>query len=94
MNRTRTPLGAGLLAKGSAVPSADEADGLAATSRASEVSSVVSVRTSAIAYHKALTVKLDETRYRSLKLAGLENDRSSQEILVEALDDWLRARRG
>lgn len=40
-------------------------------------------------YFKALTVKLDRERYRRLKEAGLNCDKSSQEIFIEALDDYL-----
>lgn len=40
-------------------------------------------------YHKALTLKLDAERYKALKLIGLEQGTTSQEILVEALDLWL-----
>ena len=40
-------------------------------------------------YYKALTVKLDRDRYRSLKQVGLDLDKSSQEILIEALDAYL-----
>lgn len=95
MKRNRTPLGAGLLVKGTAIPSSVEADGLAVSmNRPSEESATTPVRSSATTYHKSLTVKLDEQRYMALKLAGLEMDTSSQEIFVEALDDWLRSRRG
>lgn len=41
-------------------------------------------------YYKALTVKLDRPRYEALKNAGVKLDKKSQEILVEALDLWLR----
>lgn len=44
---------------------------------------------SASTYFKSLTLKLDEDRYRALKLLGLELGRSSQHILVEALDAWI-----
>ena len=40
-------------------------------------------------YFKALTVKLDKERYRRLKQAGLNYDKSSQEIFIEALDAYL-----
>lgn len=40
-------------------------------------------------YFKALTVKLDKERYFKLKQAGLQQDRSSQEIFVMALDAYL-----
>ena len=45
-------------------------------------------------YYKALTVKLDRPRYEALKNAGIKLDKKSQEILVEALDLWLRKQAG
>jgi hypothetical protein len=41
------------------------------------------------AYYKALTVKLDRSRYETLKRVGLQLDKKSQEIFVEALDAYL-----
>lgn len=41
-------------------------------------------------YYKALTVKLTKERYAALKTAGVVQDKKSQEILVEALDAWLK----
>lgn len=41
------------------------------------------------AYYKALTVKLDRSRYETLKTAGVKLDKKSQEIFVEALDAYL-----
>ena len=40
-------------------------------------------------YYKALTVKLDRSRYETLKRVGLQFDKKSQEIFVEALDAYL-----
>lgn len=40
-------------------------------------------------YYKALTVKLNKQRYRALKSAGIQLDKSSQDIFVEALDAYL-----
>lgn len=40
-------------------------------------------------YAKALTLKLDQERYQSLKMAGIRTGKSSQQILTEALDAWL-----
>lgn len=37
----------------------------------------------------AVTVRLDEARYRRLKLHGLDHRKSNQEILVNALDVFL-----
>lgn len=44
------------------------------------------------AYYKSLTVKLDRPRYEALKRAGIELNKKSQAIFVEALDLWLSAR--
>ncbi|MDA8260754.1 MAG: hypothetical protein M0Z99_34830 [Betaproteobacteria bacterium] len=41
-------------------------------------------------YYKALTLKLDRERYSKLKTLGLTLDKSSQELLTEAVDDLLR----
>ena len=38
----------------------------------------------------AVTVRLDSTRYRQLKIHGLDHGLSNQEILVAALDAYLR----
>jgi hypothetical protein len=40
-------------------------------------------------YYKALTVKLDKERFYKLKNTGLIQDKSSQDIFVEALDAYL-----
>jgi hypothetical protein len=40
-------------------------------------------------YFKALTVKLDKSRYMKLKQTGLQLDKSSQELFIEALDAYL-----
>ena len=40
----------------------------------------------ALGYLKAMTLKLDGERYRQLKQLGLDRDKSSQELLVEAVD--------
>lgn len=44
-------------------------------------------------YHKSLTVKLDRSRFVELKAMGAELDLSSQEIFVQALDDWFAKHR-
>jgi hypothetical protein len=44
-------------------------------------------------YFKALTLKLDKNRYLNLKQAGLEEDKSSQDILVQALDEYIEKRK-
>ena len=79
MSKTAS-LTAGLVAKkGQAMPAATA---VAAEAPAAAPSTVVS-------YYKALTVKLDRSRYATLKNAGLKLDKKSQEIFVEALDAYL-----
>ena len=43
-------------------------------------------------YWKSLTLKLDQARFRQLKRIGLDESRTSQSLLVEALDMLLRSR--
>jgi len=43
---------------------------------------------------KALTVKVDKKRYLALKKLGLDTDRSSQEVMVRALDCYLAISKG
>lgn len=40
----------------------------------------------AMGYLKAMTLKLDGERYRQLKQLGLDRGKTSQELLVEAVD--------
>lgn len=42
--------------------------------------------TLAMGYLKAMTLKLDGERYRQLKQLGLDRGKTSQELLVEAVD--------
>ena len=42
-------------------------------------------------YLKAMTLKLDMKRYMQLKRLGLDRGKSSQELLVEAVDQFLRS---
>lgn len=80
MSKTAS-LTAGLVAKkGQAVPAAVAV--APDTSSASQPAATAS-------YYKALTVKLDRSRYETLKNAGLKLDKKSQEIFVEALDAYL-----
>jgi hypothetical protein len=88
MKRAASPLTAGLIAKGSAVPSPAVASGHVG---AAQADGVVGPSATASPSHKALTVRLDAPRYRALKLAGLEQSLSAQEIFVQALDAWLAA---
>ena len=82
MSKTAS-LTAGLVAKkGQAMPAATAVAAVAAEAPAAAPSTVVS-------YYKALTVKLDRSRYATLKNAGLKLDKKSQEIFVEALDAYL-----
>ncbi|MFH7040772.1 hypothetical protein ABT392_00385 [Paucibacter sp. JuS9] len=83
MNKPATPLSSGLISKGSAAPTS--VDPSLAKSAATQLAKT------AVTY-KAMTVKLDEQRYRALKTAGLDLDLSSQQILVQALDLWLERR--
>lgn len=79
MSKTAS-LTAGLVAKkGQAVPAAGSHVPESAVAAASTMSS----------YYKALTVKLDRSRYETLKNAGIKLDKKSQEIFVEALDAYL-----
>lgn len=86
MKKPAASLSAGLIAKGAAVPTPAVAGDLLSSGPAA---SDTQVAKSVSAYHKALTLKLDEARYRRLKTAGLDLDMSSQDILVQALDQWL-----
>lgn len=80
-------ISAGLVqTKGAAKPAAADARTPALTPAPK-----ASFKADATGYYKALTVKLDEKRYKELKAAGLANDKSSQDIFVEALDAWLSA---
>jgi len=80
MSKTAS-LTAGLVAKkGQAVP--------AAVAVAPDTSSAAQPAATS-SYYKALTVKLDRSRYETLKNAGLKLDKKSQEIFVEALDAYL-----
>ena len=73
-------LGAGLVKKGQAAPARPE-----------ETAKVQALAGGAT-YHKALTLKLDRRRYEALKLLGLREDKSSQELLTEALDALLASK--
>lgn len=46
----------------------------------------------AVTERVATTVKLDRARHRRLKLAGIDDSKSCQAILVDALDAYLAAR--
>lgn len=82
MSKTAS-LTAGLVAKkGQAVPAA-------VTPVAVATEPAVETPTTVASYYKALTVKLDRSRYDALKNAGLKLDKKSQEIFVEALDAYL-----
>ena len=41
---------------------------------------------------RSMTLKLDDVRYRQLKLLGLARSKSSQDLLSEAVDLLLRGR--
>lgn len=88
-------LGAGLVRKGEAAPAqaladAPTVDTPPVQSHAIELGHASSPASAGRAYHKALTVKLDKGRYTRLKLIGLETGKSSQQLIVEALDAMFR----
>jgi hypothetical protein len=76
--KTASLTGTLMAKKGAAAPSAPQA---VATPKPPETGT---------GYYKALTFKLDRVRYNKLKTLGLELDKSTQELLTEALDDLLR----
>lgn len=41
-------------------------------------------------YFKAMTLKIDRQRYRRLKQMGLDMNKTSQQLLIEAVDLLLR----
>jgi hypothetical protein len=88
MSKTAS-LTAGLVAKkGQAIPAATSvapALPMAAAKPAQAEATTV--------YYKALTVKLDRRRYEALKSLGIQLDKKSQEIFVEALDAYLAKER-
>ena len=85
MSKTAS-LTAGLVAKkGQAMPAATAATAVAAVAAEAPAAAPSTV----VSYYKALTVKLDRSRYATLKNAGLKLDKKSQEIFVEALDAYL-----
>lgn len=43
-------------------------------------------------FHKAMTLKLDKARYTQIKQLGLDEDTTSQDLLVEAVDMLLAQR--
>ncbi|WP_154048416.1 hypothetical protein [Thiomonas intermedia] len=77
-------LGAGLVRKGAAAP-ASQAAAKPAKKPANDVDAGLAGGT----YYKALTLKLDRRRYEALKMRGIREDKSSQELLTEALDALL-----
>lgn len=72
-------------------PSVGEAT-TSAPLRAGDEGAKVKATRERASYAKALTLKLDQGRYESLKMAGIRTGKSSQQILVEALDGWLARR--
>lgn len=41
---------------------------------------------------RALTVKLDDNRYKQLKIRGVSESRTTQDLLVQAVDMLLRSK--
>jgi hypothetical protein len=88
-SRKATPasLAAVIVRKGEATPAASIPAHPATTGQAPEKKG--RPETASATYYKALTFKLDRPRYEALKRLGLREDRSSQEILMAALDQYL-----
>jgi hypothetical protein len=40
--------------------------------------------------HKTLSVRTDPARYKKLRRACLDYDKTGQDIFIEALDDWFK----
>jgi hypothetical protein len=93
MKGVAAPLTPGLVAKGEAIPSPAVASGTALSSLEASARTGSQLVAAAASYHKALTVRLDEARYKALKLACIDQRLSAQEIFVVALDAWLAASR-
>lgn len=45
-------------------------------------------------YWKAMTVKLNRQQYNALKILGVEQNRTSQDCISEAIDHWIAAQGG
>lgn len=41
---------------------------------------------------RALTVKLDDNRYKQLKMLGVQESKTTQDLLVQAIDQLLRSK--
>ncbi|MHB1701713.1 MAG: hypothetical protein ACYCSN_16600 [Acidobacteriaceae bacterium] len=78
-------LGAGLVRKGTATPPTPAT----APPQAVQVATTPAPAPAAGTYYKAVTLKLDKSRYSALKTLGLREDKSSQELLTVALDAFL-----
>lgn len=89
--RKATPasLAAVIVRKGEATPAASIPAHPATTGQAPEKKGRPETASASATYYKALTFKLDRPRYEELKRLGLREDRSSQEILMAALDQYL-----
>lgn len=80
MNKKPAALGASIIAtKGSALPSVQ--------TQAVTTKSVTSVDSE---HRTAVTVRLDEERYKKLKMFGIDRRLSNQDIFVAALDAYLK----
>ena len=84
MKQKTATLGMGLIAtKGSAVP----------VSASTEAAKPVEVKVDTVTSkddRTAVTVRLEKSMYRDLKMHGLENKISNQDIIVAALKDYLK----
>lgn len=84
MKQKIATLGMGLIAtKGSATPVGAVAEAVKAVEVKVDISTPKDDRT-------AVTVRLDRAMYRNLKMHGLENKISNQDIIVAALKDYLK----
>ena len=87
-------LGAGLfIKKGEAAPvvSSDTVESTPAPAVEPKIKkAIVQVEEGGQSYWKALTLKLDRERYTALKKRGVDLNKTSQTILIEALDLWLK----
>lgn len=79
-----TALSAGLIAvKGQAVSAAQSTPPVV---RTPSLPTPAPTPAPALGYLKAMTLKLDGERYRQLKQLGLDRGKTSQELLIEAVD--------
>lgn len=79
----------GLVAvKGHAAPAAPSVPkrAAAAQAEASQAPAAAPQDPAGAGFHRAMTLKLDKNRYTRIKQLGLDEDTTSQALLIEALD--------